>query len=186
VIFQSEPQLNTRNKVYLTSDKASSTQKIALPFEKINALSRYPVPAPTPTNSPPKNRRSTEPPSTGEFRLNNDVLPQAYTLRLVPHVHNSSIHGLVDITFRVHRPTNVIALNGADISIIHAELTKGGQSEKINSVHIDQGHQIIRIRTASTLQLYSEYKLTLTYEGKLRDDLLGFHAMNASGTHEEK
>jgi len=168
----------------LTSHKVSGTQKTGLSLEKLNLLPKYPLP--TPFNPPPKNPRPTKPPTTGEFRLNTDLLPQAYTLRLVPHVHNSSIRGLVDITFSVNRPTNVITFNGVNISIIYAELTKSGQSEQINSVHTDLGHQIIRIETASTLQLYSEYNLTLTYEGQVRDDLLGFHAINASKNHEEK
>ena len=52
-----------------------------------------------------------------DFRLPNDVLPNLYSIQLLPHLENATTDGQVDILVDCIKETKNISLNSRDINI---------------------------------------------------------------------
>lgn len=125
-------------------------------------------------------------------RLPTSLRPIHYTLRLQPFINgNLSIHGSVDIRFKVVEPTDKVVLNMADIITRNESVTveaEGAAGERIRVVcqTYDSLLQLYTAHLEQRLLPTTTYLFHMDFQGYLNDKLVGFYRSeykDAQGTH---
>jgi aminopeptidase N len=106
--------------------------------------------------------------------LPSDVTPDHYRIAVVPDAKALSFTGKVQIDVTVHRPTDCIVLNAADLVIDTATLSGETGAPKII---YDDKVQTATFTFARTLKP-GGYTLSLAYHGKIYDQASGLFALD--------
>ena len=114
------------------------------------------------------------PSSTDPYRLPRHILPLRYDLRLEPDLATATFSGKETITLTVKQPTSTIILNAIDLAIASAML-EGSTGQRLDAT-IDLEDSIQRCRLTFPQSITpGEWRLHLTFQGKLNDQLRGFY-----------
>jgi puromycin-sensitive aminopeptidase len=118
------------------------------------------------------------------YRLPRHVIPTRYDLRLEPDLTNATFTGQVTITITVKRTTQTILLNAVDLVLQSAEAEDKNQRQFKALIELEQKTQRAGLSFQGPIQP-GEWRLHLTFHGKLNDQLRGFYRStykDASGT----
>ncbi|KAG5890983.1 hypothetical protein JTB14_037969 [Gonioctena quinquepunctata] len=114
------------------------------------------------------------------YLLPTTQLPSKYSIHLemgkeVFNGNGSSFNGTVDITFNVTKSINTIQLHSA-VTINNLELKSAIATIPYVNYTLDSKVEILTILLTTTLNVSTEYTLTITYSGELNTtDTLGFY-----------
>jgi len=122
--------------------------------------------------------------SNDPYRLPRHVIPTRYDLRLEPDLTTATFAGHVTITVTVLQATQTILLNAVDLALESASVQRpNGQPIKA-SIELEPKTQRARLSFQETIDP-GEWTLSLSFEGKLNDQLRGFYRStykDAAGT----
>ncbi|XP_050432734.1 uncharacterized protein LOC126840818 [Adelges cooleyi] len=112
--------------------------------------------------------------------LPEDTVPVSYDLTIAPDFDrgNGTFAGTVDIVILVKSFTSVIVLNSKDLDITSIQVTDRDdrQEIKVNDwIYLVNPQEQIRIKTNTTLEAENKYKLSVKFNGYLRNDMTGFY-----------
>ena len=120
--------------------------------------------------------RSETPPEAGQpgaaIRLPDAVTPISYRLAIVPDAEHMSFSGEVRIAVEVHRPTQSIVLNAADLTL--DQVTLNGETPDVT---LDADAQTATLTFAHVLAPGS-YDLGIEYRGKIYTSAQGLFALD--------
>lgn len=115
------------------------------------------------------------------FRLPTETKPQSYELKFIPKFNgnNSTFSGETKINITVHAHTNVITLNLKDLNVTKvtvADITnaKARNISVNNFINIIKNEQL-KINLYNFLIAGRKYQVTISYEGKIRNDMSGLY-----------
>jgi puromycin-sensitive aminopeptidase len=124
------------------------------------------------------------PSSSDPYRLPRHVIPTRYDLRLEPDLVAAAFTGQVTITITVKQTTRTILVNAVDL-VIQSATGEGQQGRTLTaSVELDPQAQRAKLTFGEPIQP-GEWRLHLSFHGKLNDQLRGFYRStykDASGT----
>lgn len=122
--------------------------------------------------------------SNDPYRLPRHVIPTRYDLRLEPDLTTATFAGHVAIAVTVLQVTQTILLNAVDLALESASVQRpDGQLLKA-SIELEPKTQRARLSFQETIDP-GEWKVILSFEGKLNDKLRGFYRStykDSSGT----
>jgi puromycin-sensitive aminopeptidase len=124
------------------------------------------------------------PSSSDPYRLPRHVIPTRYDLRLEPDLVAAAFTGQVTMTITVKQTTRTILVNAVDL-VIQSATGEGQQGRTLTaSVELDPQAQRAKLTFGEPIQP-GEWRLHLSFHGKLNDQLRGFYRStykDASGT----
>jgi puromycin-sensitive aminopeptidase len=114
------------------------------------------------------------PGSVDPYRLPRHIIPNRYEIRLEPDLVNASFAGKETIALTVTRATSAIILNAVDLAIASATL-EGPSSMRLEAtVALEDSMQRCHLTFPQSISP-GEWRLHLTFQGKLNDQLRGFY-----------
>ncbi len=118
-------------------------------------------------------------------KLPKQIVPEEYSVRIVPNVEKFTFAGSESIKVNVRTPQRQIILNAADIDVASAAVD--GKALPKSAVQIDRGQELLRISLADKL-VPGKHQLDLRFSGKINQAGLGlFYARyNEQGSGAEK
>ncbi|XP_046387347.1 aminopeptidase N-like [Ischnura elegans] len=114
------------------------------------------------------------------YRLPKGVIPETYHLKIVPFFEkgNFSFYGVVEIRFNVLDSTDILVLHVKDLQITTQKVMEDDQEGKEipikDSVHMEQ-RDFHMVTLEHAMLAGKNYKATMSFQGRLRDDLNGFY-----------
>ncbi|XP_049870020.1 membrane alanyl aminopeptidase-like [Pectinophora gossypiella] len=117
------------------------------------------------------------------YRLPTDTVPSHYNILWAVHITNFTYTGEVEIFLRATRPeVHEIVIHSSHTELRSISLTKEDEVIPITSF-LDTEYEFLRIRPNTNLEYNSslslsdqtEYKLTINFEGAMRDDMYGIY-----------
>ncbi|XP_072036065.1 aminopeptidase N-like [Amphiura filiformis] len=114
-------------------------------------------------------------------RLPDDIVPLHYSIDLTIDLDNFTFSGTSSMQIMCISKTNVILLHGKQLTIntekVRLELADDfvGTVPDVIDVRLYPENQFILVELEDTLEANSEYLLTVEFEGKLQDDLVGLY-----------
>ncbi len=118
-------------------------------------------------------------------KLPKDVIPQEYTVNLIPDVTSKTFRGTESITIKVLRPTSKIVLNQLDLNIDSASLAGKGMAEQKLTAVLDQDQQTLTFNLPAPIKA-GEYVLAISYRGVINRDAHGMYYDNYRSAKGEK
>ncbi|XP_076764206.1 aminopeptidase N-like [Xylocopa sonorina] len=129
------------------------------------------------------------------YRLPSQVIPTKYTINIKKDKHLFSYDGRMTVHLDILEPRNTIILHndGLHISeqsvILERAVVADGKryftSEPLSCYLYDTQRQFYYIKSVKTLEP-NKYKLTLSFIGKIRDDVFGFYRSHYVENNETK
>lgn len=126
------------------------------------------------------------------YRLPNDTIPESYDITLTTNVHNNvdDFTGEAIIKIKVLKKTSSITLHHRKLTITSVNLIAQGTGSKVNEDDgtYDDVTEFLTIKCKRELTVDESLFLTITYTGKLRDDMGGFYKssyVDSSGTRKQ-
>lgn len=122
--------------------------------------------------------------SNDPYRLPRHVMPTRYDLRLEPDLTGATFTGRVTITIMVKQMTQTILLNAVDLALQSAVVERPNRQPFKASIELEQKTQRAKLSFEEAIDP-GEWKLTISFEGTLNDQLRGFYRStykDASGT----
>ncbi|CAJ0603941.1 unnamed protein product [Cylicocyclus nassatus] len=121
-----------------------------------------------------------------EYRLPGTLVPSSYELVLqtylpfyvdIPKEKNLTIDAEVTIKMLVHKPTNVIVLNQAGISVIKEKCraTSNGKAVDIQEVDFDHTHEKVSFYLRDSLPVGQEVMLKVPYSAPINNGSNGLY-----------
>jgi aminopeptidase N len=111
-------------------------------------------------------------------RLPRTVIPEHYTLQLVPDLGRGTFAGEETIDVAVCEPVSVIELHSFGLEIGDATVTSAGQAQQV-TVTPDPKTQIVQLKLAQALA-GGEAAIHVRFSGKLNDELHGFYQSHSA------
>lgn len=109
-----------------------------------------------------------------DYRLPDNVKPLTYDLLIVPFFENFTFVGVTTIEVTISNITNQIILNQLDLNIHNITLTLSGTN--VNQTFTTNNTlQRLIITALSPLNVSSNYVITISYDGTLTENMLGFY-----------
>ncbi|MFO0699697.1 MAG: M1 family metallopeptidase [Nitrospira sp.] len=112
--------------------------------------------------------------SADPYRLPRHVTPTRYELRLEPDLAAATFRGHEIITITVTQATKTILLNAVDLVIESAGLERQNTSPFKASIEMEPQTQRIRLTFGEPVSP-GEWRLHISFQGKLNDKLRGFY-----------
>jgi len=109
----------------------------------------------------------------GRVLLPKDVKPVHYRVHLSPNFETFNYGGQQDVNVKVLNPTNSISVNVLEIDIHTASVSVGGQ-KKDATIALDSKLETATFTFGEALPV-GDHVLSLTFTGKLNDNLAGFY-----------
>ena len=109
-------------------------------------------------------------------RLPQNLIPISYDLFIIPDFLNFIFHGIVKINVTVREPTSTVVLNQGNIKVLNIDITNNN-NENVKVLQSDYNNQteLLNIILYRNLKLFDNLLITLDFEGKLDDDMVGFY-----------
>ncbi|MEO6306591.1 MAG: M1 family metallopeptidase [Nitrospiraceae bacterium] len=108
------------------------------------------------------------------YRLPRHIIPHRYDLRLEPDLATATFAGRETIVITVTQATSTIILNAVDLAISSATL-EGASSTRLEvTVKLEDATQRCHLTFPQSITP-GEWRLHLTFQGKLNDQLRGFY-----------
>jgi puromycin-sensitive aminopeptidase len=124
--------------------------------------------------------------SSKQFRLPDDIVPLTHNLTLTPNLDSFEFIGEEDVFIKIVRPTCKIMLNAIEVAIHSASLTlTDGQILTPSEISLQEDSETVTITFKETI-LPGEGTLTLSFSGKLNDQLRGFYRSEYQNPDGEK
>ena len=114
------------------------------------------------------------PGSVDPYRLPRHIIPIRYDLRLEPDLATATFAGRETIVLTVTQATSTIILNAVDLTISSAILEGASSTRLEATVQLEDSTQRYQL-TFSQPITPGEWRLHLTFQGKLNDQLRGFY-----------
>ena len=114
------------------------------------------------------------PGSVDPYRLPRHIIPIRYDLRLEPDLATATFVGRETIVLTVTQATSTIILNAVDLTISSAILEGASSTRLEATVQLEDSTQRYQL-TFSQPITPGEWRLHLTFQGKLNDQLRGFY-----------
>lgn len=114
------------------------------------------------------------PENDNPYRLNDDVAPTAYMIRLAPDLRDFSTTGSVTIDVQVRRGSDAITLNLKDIELIDAVLTDAAGVMSMTSHDMDDLHETCTLRFPRAA-VEGAATLDIAFRGEVNDGLHGLY-----------
>ena len=114
------------------------------------------------------------PGSLNPYRLPRHIIPHRYDLRLEPDLAAASFSGRETIVLTITEATSVIILNAVDLAISSVTLEGASSTRLEATVKLEDSTQRCHL-TFSQSVAPGEWRLHLTFQGKLNDHLRGFY-----------
>ncbi len=114
------------------------------------------------------------PENDNPYRLNDDVAPTAYMIRLAPDLRDFSTTGSVTIDVQVRRGSDAITLNLKDIELIDAVLTDAAGVMSMTSHDMDDLHETCTLRFPRAA-VEGPATLDIAFRGEVNDGLHGLY-----------
>ena len=105
--------------------------------------------------------------------LPTDVDPVHYAIAVVPDIQAMTFKGTVDIDVVVHRPTRLLSLNSADLTIDAATLTDRAAAA---TVALDDERQVLQLAFARPVRV-GRHTLRIAYHGRIAESAAGLFAL---------
>ncbi|MDH5195572.1 MAG: M1 family metallopeptidase, partial [Nitrospira sp.] len=124
------------------------------------------------------------PSSSDPYRLPRHVIPSRYDLRLEPDLAASTFSGEVTIALTVKQTTKTILMNAVELTIESATVEWKQGRAVTASVELEPHTQRAKLTFGAPIEP-GEYRLHLSFQGKLNDQLRGFYRStykDATGT----
>ena len=113
------------------------------------------------------------PSSVDPYRLPRHIIPTRYDLRLEPDLANATFSGRETIVLTVTQATSTIILNAVDLTISSAILEGASSTRLEATVKLEDSMQRCQLTFPQSITP-GEWRLHLTFQGKLNDQLRGF------------
>ncbi len=114
------------------------------------------------------------PDSHDPYRLPRHVIPTRYDLRLEPDLAGATFTGQVTITITVKQTTQTILLNAVDLVLQSAVVEDANQRQFKALIELEQKTQRAILSFQEPIHP-AEWRLHLSFQGKLNDQLRGFY-----------
>ena len=114
------------------------------------------------------------PGSVDPYRLPRHIIPIRYDLRLEPDLATATFVGRETIVLTVTQATSTVILNAVDLTISSAILEGASSTRLEATVQLEDSTQRYQL-TFSQPITPGEWRLHLTFQGKLNDQLRGFY-----------
>jgi puromycin-sensitive aminopeptidase len=108
------------------------------------------------------------------YRLPRHIIPHRYDLRLEPDLDQATFAGRETIALTITQTTGSIVFNAVDLAISSAILEGSSSTRQNATIGLHDSTQRCQL-TFSQPILPGEWKLHLTFQGKLNDQLRGFY-----------
>lgn len=118
-------------------------------------------------------------------KLPKDVIPQEYTVNLIPDLASKTFRGSESISIKVLRPTAKIVLNQLNLQIDSATLSGKGMAELKLEPVLDQEQQTLTFKLPATIKA-GDYVLAISYRGVINRDAHGMYYDNYRSAKGEK
>jgi puromycin-sensitive aminopeptidase len=164
----------SRRQVFRTLAQARFL--LALPVAQTLLAALAPAGAATSTVRPEGEEMNLDdsPGSMDPYRLPRHILPHRYDLRLEPDLDRATFAGRETVVLTITQTTGFIVLNAVDL-VISSAILEGSSSTRQNAtIELHDSTQRCQL-TFSQPIAPGEWKLHLTFQGKLNDQLRGFY-----------
>ncbi|MBI5317123.1 MAG: M1 family metallopeptidase [Nitrospirae bacterium] len=164
----------SRRQVFRTLAQACFL--LALPVAQTLLAALAPAGAATSTIRPEGEEMNLDdsPGSMDPYRLPRHILPHRYDLRLEPDLDRATFAGRETVVLTITQTTGFIVLNAVDL-VISSAILEGSSSTRQNAtIELHDSTQRCQL-TFSQPIAPGEWKLHLTFQGKLNDQLRGFY-----------
>ncbi|XP_034249153.1 uncharacterized protein LOC117650017 [Thrips palmi] len=177
--------------VVLQSAKSTfkwADEQLGLVIDFLQAADGDAPPAPTPSPAPTRPTLPTLAPPTNDSRLPGTVVPDDYTLKVIPYLSGDKMgtfEGQVTIQVHATEATNVIKLHaeGLDFSDDDVTIALSSQSAAaISYISRSSLYEWVAITLEEDLIEGASYFITVKYTGKFSSDLKGFFLSNDGGS----
>ena len=121
------------------------------------------------------------PGSVDPYRLPRHILPNRYDLRLEPDLAAATFAGKEIISLTVIQATSVIMLNAVDLAISSARLEESTGLQLDAAIALEDSTQRCHLTFPQVIPP-GEWRLHLTFQGKLNDQLRGFYRSTYTDT----
>jgi len=108
------------------------------------------------------------------YRLPRHVIPTRYDLRLEPDLTTATFTGRATITLTVKQATQTVLLNAADLTIASSVLEESTGQRLTATIELEDSIQRARLSFPESIPP-GEWRLHLSFQGKLNDQLRGFY-----------
>jgi len=112
--------------------------------------------------------------SMDPYRLPRHIIPHRYELRLEPDLDQATFAGRETVVLTITQTTGSIVLNAVDLAISSAILEGASSTRQNATIELHDSTERCQL-TFSQPILPGEWKLHLTFQGKLNDQLRGFY-----------
>jgi puromycin-sensitive aminopeptidase len=149
---------------------------LALPVAQTLLSAIAPADAATSTTRPEGEEMNLDdsPDSMDPYRLPRHILPHRYDLRLEPDLDQATFAGRETVILTITQTTGFIVLNAVDLAISSAILEGPSLTRQNATIELHDSTQRCQL-TFSQPIAPGEWKLHLTFQGKLNDQLRGFY-----------
>ena len=164
----------SRRQVFRTLAQARFL--LALPVAQTLLAALAPAGAATSTVRPEGEEMNLDdsPGSMDPYRLPRHILPHRYDLRLEPDLDRATFAGRETVVLTITQTTGFIVLNAVDLAISSAILEGSSSTRQNATIELHDSTQRCQL-TFSQPIAPGEWKLHLTFHGKLNDQLRGFY-----------
>jgi len=107
-------------------------------------------------------------------RLPKDVIPQEYTVNLVPDLATKTLRGSAIIRIKVLRQTSKLVLNQLNLDVDSASLSGKGMADLKLTAKPDNAQQTLTFELPAPIKA-GDYTLAITYRGQINRDAKGMH-----------
>lgn len=126
------------------------------------------------------------------FRLPGNSKPTSYNLKIVPSMNgiNSTFKGVVKIAFSTSETTEKITLNLKDLTVTNVTVVDVGgnfpRNVEVRDWIYDTKNEQFAFLLKQKIIANRKCEVTISYWGKIRDDLTGFYLSSYVESNETK
>src|SRR2546425_8469058 len=108
-------------------------------------------------------------------KLQKDVVPKHYALRIVPAATRERFEGRAQIEIEVARPVAAIELNAVELDFDAARLRSDAGAETVLAPQFDRERETVRLAPAAGPIAAGRYRLDIDYTGRIARHPHGLH-----------
>lgn len=111
-----------------------------------------------------------------DYRLPKSIIPMNYDIKISSvNFGNFTFEGTCTITAQVKESVDEILLNAGSITVNVNTIVVGKEKFVVANTRKNETTEIFKISLKNKLAVNSTVQITLSFNGKLRDDMIGFY-----------